>query len=149
MHGAPSKNLASNRVFVYGTLKPGFSNYQRFCAGRMAKATPAQVQGCLYQLNLGYPGLTDGDRWIQGTLLEFEVDALLAELDQLEGYVPQRSPDANEYTRELIETYDIYGQSLGSAWVYRMTPARIAHYRGRLMVGNEWPDAETEWGAPR
>lgn len=43
-------------LFVYGTLKRGFSNYPEFCA-RARDIEPAFVWGRLYHLPAGYPGL--------------------------------------------------------------------------------------------
>ena len=44
------------RLFVYGTLKRGYWNHQRFCA--QARSTePAVVWGRLYHLHAGFPAL--------------------------------------------------------------------------------------------
>ena len=44
------------RLFVYGTLKRGFRNHDRFCA-IAEKIEPAMVWGRLYHLSAGYPAL--------------------------------------------------------------------------------------------
>ena len=44
------------RVFVYGTLKRGFTNHARFCHGLIAAET-AEMFGRLYRLKAGYPML--------------------------------------------------------------------------------------------
>ena len=44
------------RLFVYGTLKRGYWNHQRFCA-QARKIEPAVVWGRLYRLNAGFPAL--------------------------------------------------------------------------------------------
>ena len=41
-------------VFVYGTLKRGFGNHQRFCQG-YTSLEPALVLGRLYDIGLGFP----------------------------------------------------------------------------------------------
>jgi gamma-glutamylcyclotransferase (GGCT)/AIG2-like uncharacterized protein YtfP len=43
-------------VFVYGTLKRGQRNHERFCRGALA-AREASVRGRLYYLPYGYPAL--------------------------------------------------------------------------------------------
>jgi gamma-glutamylcyclotransferase (GGCT)/AIG2-like uncharacterized protein YtfP len=43
-------------LFVYGTLKPGFENHRRYCAGS-EHAGPAWAEGRLYPLPQGYPAL--------------------------------------------------------------------------------------------
>ena len=44
------------RLFVYGTLKRGYWNHQRFCA-QARSIEPAEVWGRLYHLNAGFPAL--------------------------------------------------------------------------------------------
>jgi len=44
------------RLFVYGTLKRGYSNHQRFCA-QARSIEPAVVWGRLYHLHAGFPAL--------------------------------------------------------------------------------------------
>ena len=44
------------RLFVYGTLKRGYWNHQRFCA-QARSIEPAVVWGKLYHLNAGFPAL--------------------------------------------------------------------------------------------
>ena len=56
------------RVFVYGTLKPGEANYQRYCAGKLVNAQRAMVLGKLFALPAGYPAMTLGDIPVQGYL---------------------------------------------------------------------------------
>jgi hypothetical protein len=44
------------RLFVYGTLKRGYWNHQRFCA-QASSIEPAVLWGRLYHLHAGFPGL--------------------------------------------------------------------------------------------
>jgi gamma-glutamylcyclotransferase (GGCT)/AIG2-like uncharacterized protein YtfP len=44
------------RLFVYGTLKRGYWNHQRFCA-QARKIEPAVVWGRLYHLHAGFPAI--------------------------------------------------------------------------------------------
>lgn len=44
------------RLFVYGTLKQGYWNHQRFCA-QARSIEPAAVWGRLYHLHAGFPAL--------------------------------------------------------------------------------------------
>ena len=44
------------RLFVYGTLKRGFWNFDRFCT-RAVSIEPATTWGRLYQLPAGFPAL--------------------------------------------------------------------------------------------
>ncbi|MDQ3638066.1 MAG: gamma-glutamylcyclotransferase, partial [Actinomycetota bacterium] len=55
-------------VFVYGTLKRGQRNHERFCRGVLA-VREATVRGRLYDLPFGFPALVvpKEDVWATGT----------------------------------------------------------------------------------
>jgi gamma-glutamylcyclotransferase (GGCT)/AIG2-like uncharacterized protein YtfP len=126
------------RVFVYGTLKPGKVNYARYCGDLVSQSIPAQVRGQLFDLSLGYPGMTSGETWVQGYLLDFASEAVLEALDCLEDYQPNRPEHQNEYQREEVEVFDGKGRSLGFAWTYFMTLQKIQQYNGRWLASGEW-----------
>lgn len=126
------------KVFVYGTLKPGESNYQRYCAGKVTMATPAIARGQLFALSLGYPAMTTGTQTVQGFLLHFEDPTILPQLDALEDFVPGRSPEQNEYQRQVITVFNSRGQPLDSAWAYLMYPQRIQQLGGILISTGIW-----------
>lgn len=119
-------------VFVYGTLQPGERFYRTYCADFVVDAYPAIAHGELYDLPLGYPALTIGDRPIQGHCLIFDRLDVLDRLDELEGYMPERSPHENEYQRETIEVFTLDRQPIGIAWVYRMSSERAIALGGIL-----------------
>lgn len=106
------------KLFVYGTLKPGESNYQRFCAGKVVEEKRAIAIGLLFALPFGYPAMTNGDATVRGYLLTFALKEVLHELDRLEGYHRERPAEQNEYNRQLIETFNLSGEPLETAWVY-------------------------------
>lgn len=126
------------RVFVYGTLKPGEINYQRYCAGKVSQEQPAIAQGQLFALPMGYPAMVVGNGWVSGFLLSFPDSAILRVLDELEDYVPGRSPELNEYQRQLIEVFDPEMRSLGQAWAYFMTLKRVHQLQGRFLPSGVW-----------
>lgn len=121
-------------VFVYGTLKPGGTYYQHYCAPYLKTSRPAQVQGLLYDLpTLGYPAMTLGEGWVQGYWFTLAAIALPG-LDYLEGYIPPEQMHSNdnhdtqaEYTRQQVTVFDLDGQPMGEAWIYLMdTPPEEA-----------------------
>lgn len=135
------KDCQSNeliRVFVYGTLKPGEANYQRYCAGKVLETKRAITFGQLYALPFGYPAMTLGNSLVNGFLLAFPNSTILSQLDWLEGYDSQRLETANEYNRRLIETYDIHQAPLGLAWVYLMLPEQVHSCSGVLLPQGWW-----------
>lgn len=125
-------------IFVYGTLKPGESNYQRYCAGKVLSAKRAIALGQLFALPFGYPAMTPGESPVQGFLLSFADLTVLRHLDWLEDYDPHRPAEQNEYNRQLIETYNSARASLGKAWVYLMTPKQVQACSGVLLSDGWW-----------
>ncbi|MBD2043746.1 gamma-glutamylcyclotransferase family protein [Microcoleus sp. FACHB-672] len=130
------------KVFVYGTLKPGQCNYQRYCAGKVVAAQPATVFGRLFALPVGYPAMTAGDALISGVLLSFSDPTVLHDLDRLEDYDPHRLPVQNEYNRVQIEVFDLSGQKLDLAWVYLMTPEQVERRAGVPVASGCWVAGE-------
>lgn len=130
--------LNETNVFVYGTLKPGEVNYSYYCAGKVLAVKEAIAFGKLYALPLGYPAMTKGESPVQGFLLSFPDWAILNELDFLEGFNPLAPADQNEYYRQIIETYSLSLLSLGSAWVYLMTPERVNSLDGVFLDHGWW-----------
>ena len=126
------------KVFVYGTLKPGESNYLRLCAGKVLEEERAIAFGQLFDLPVGYPAMTTGDRPIQGYLLTFANPDLLNTLDDLEDYRPHRLLEENYYNRREIEIFAPDGQSLGLAWAYFMTVEKIKNLKGIPIPSNCW-----------
>lgn len=125
---------ARHHVFVYGTLRPGGYYHRRLVDGEAVIATPAWVRGTLYVLDPGYPGLRPGNARVEGDVLSFEDDALLARLDKLEGFDPRdpASPDS-EYTRERCEAFSLEGQPRGEVWAYWILPSRLSQYNGHVV----------------
>lgn len=124
-------------IFVYGTLKPGYSNY-RYCGDHVVKAEAAMVHGTLFELPVGYPAMAVGSGWVKGVRLIFADTQILTALDTLEDYCPSRSSAENEYQRVWVEIFSRSAQPLGMGWTYRMNPERIQNGKGHLIEDGEW-----------
>lgn len=126
-------------LFVYGTLKPGERAFGELCQPFAIATQPAQAQGRLYHLPLGYPAMTLESGWVQGVLLTFANSAPLGRLDAFEDYYPDRPADS-EYQRQRQLVYDLRHQPLGFAWVYVMSTDRVIALGGRWVPGGEWSE---------
>jgi gamma-glutamylcyclotransferase (GGCT)/AIG2-like uncharacterized protein YtfP len=126
------------KVFVYGTLKPGEENYQRYCADKVVNATPAVAQGQLFALPMGYPAMTPGESNVYGYLLCFTDSNILTALDELEDYHPARPVSENLYNRIQIEIHNLQGDSLGWAWVYLMSQKLACQLKGIHLPDGKW-----------
>lgn len=125
-------------VFVYGTLKPGEKNYPTYCENYVFQVRPAIVKGILYDLPIGYPAITWGEGWVQGVLLNFHQNQILAKLDDLEDYNPERPSEYNEYQRCWIEVFSLEYNFLGYAWAYFMAIDRIHALQGKPILAGLW-----------
>lgn len=126
------------RVFVYGTLKPGEANYQKYCAGKVKAAQRAFAIGKLFNLPMGYPAMMLGEGQVQGYLLSFTNSGAFRELDNLEDYRPSRQISENLYNRQYIEIFDLQGLSLSWAWAYFMIPERVFQLGGVPQSDGWW-----------
>jgi gamma-glutamylcyclotransferase (GGCT)/AIG2-like uncharacterized protein YtfP len=127
------------KVFVYGTLKPGESNYQSYCAGKVSEVTRVYTFGQLYHLGAcGYPAMTLGRSKVGGFLLTFLDLSVLEKLDELESYQLQRAPAENEYQRQKIIVYEPSGKPLGEAWGYLMSFEKVQQFGGILVPSGWW-----------
>jgi gamma-glutamylcyclotransferase (GGCT)/AIG2-like uncharacterized protein YtfP len=126
------------QVFVYGTLKPGEENHDRYCGEKVVAAYDAYTLGDLYDLPMGYPALTPGDRPAYGVLLAFDDPAVLKTLDDLEEYDPDRPAHENEYERQEQDIFNLDGTLLTRAWVYWMPRDRALQFGGVLLPNGRW-----------
>jgi gamma-glutamylcyclotransferase (GGCT)/AIG2-like uncharacterized protein YtfP len=133
-------SFCDQSVFVYGTLKPGGHYWKQFCAGKVAAALPARICGQLYDLQVGYPGvLLRGDSWVQGYVLRFPNRSDFEQLDVLEGFVPGRPAEQNEYQRVRVNCYSLQDELLGEVWAYEMTQSTFRRYVATLIDDGNWP----------
>lgn len=126
------------RVFVYGTLKPEESNYERYCKGKVITAQRAIAFGQLFSLPMGYPAMVSGNQPVQGFVLSFSDPKILESLDRLEGYSPHNPQNQNEYDRQQIEIFDEANRTLGFAWVYLMNHQQVELLGGILLPSGTW-----------
>jgi gamma-glutamylcyclotransferase (GGCT)/AIG2-like uncharacterized protein YtfP len=87
--------------FVYGTLKKSFLRGGLW-PRKPLRIFPGTIQSDLFDLG-SYPAAVPGTQWLLGEIWEFlpeDMDATIAELDQIEGYSP--GSEMNEYTRGVV-----------------------------------------------
>lgn len=126
------------KVFVYGTLKPGESNYPHYCEGRVIEVVPAYTFACLYNLPVGYPAMTPGNQKIEGFLLTFADENHLYFLDELEGCINGQPIDNSGYYRQQVDIYHPSEEYLARAWAYFMTAEQVKLLGGQLEVSGCW-----------
>ncbi|MGW0463801.1 gamma-glutamylcyclotransferase family protein [Streptomyces sp. NPDC003027] len=148
--------------FVYGTLRPGAYNHDRFLLGRTVAEEPARLTGALLHDGPGYPYAVPAEGRIEagtaaaiaggiaGDLVTAAPGAygeLLAVLDRLEEYRGPGHP-RNLYERVEREVVRVRDGAAVRAWVYLAAPGVEP---GPPVAGGDWftrsvPPAR---GAPR
>jgi gamma-glutamylcyclotransferase (GGCT)/AIG2-like uncharacterized protein YtfP len=105
-------------LFFYGTLMAGF--HRRRNAGIDGKLTyvgRGVIRAALFDLGLYPAAVPDPEGQVWGEVYEMsEPDAVLAALDDIEGYRPAR-PDQSLYLRERTDVCLPDGPT-ATAWVY-------------------------------
>lgn len=103
-----------HKVFVYGTLKPGFEFYEAYLKGSIDY--PAEMGGELHISVLGYPIINvhvKTTHKVKGFVVLVD-DRMLDILDQVENYSPKLPDDQNHmYVRKHVPTTE--GEMV---WVY-------------------------------
>lgn len=129
------------QVFVYGTLKPGEANFDRYCGVKTIAVRRAYIAGILYHLpQLGYPAIAVGEGKVEGFVLSFADRGVLSNLDDLEDFDPQGNPADNEYNRQLVTAHILDDGTKVTAWAYFMTLDRIRQLGGVLIPDGWWSD---------
>ncbi|KOV70257.1 hypothetical protein ADL01_21195 [Streptomyces sp. NRRL WC-3618] len=128
--------------FVYGTLRPGEINHDRYLRGRIRSEEPARLADAVLYDGPGYPyAVVEPDGVVHGelvTALPEVYDELLPALDELEECVPGDPRGRYERVARQV-TLDADGTAV-LAWVYIAGPAVAARLRahGGLIDGGDW-----------
>ncbi|MFE7272968.1 gamma-glutamylcyclotransferase family protein [Streptomyces sp. NPDC057623] len=130
--------------FVYGTLRPGEPNHDRFLRGRTLTEEPARLAGAVLYDGPGYPYAVE-ERGAGGTVhgelvtaRPEEYPSLLAALDRLEEFAV--GDPRNLYDRVAREVVRECDGTAVRAWVYVAAPPVAARLRarGRLIASGDW-----------
>ncbi|PWI20830.1 hypothetical protein DI272_33780 [Streptomyces sp. Act143] len=127
--------------FVYGTLRPGEPNHNRFLDGRTRAEEPARLHGAALYDGPGYPYAVEEPGTVRGDLVTARPEAyaaLLVALDRLEEYAPGDPRNLYERVeREVVREAD--GTPV-RAWVYVAAPAVAAglRRRGSRIATGDW-----------
>jgi gamma-glutamylcyclotransferase (GGCT)/AIG2-like uncharacterized protein YtfP len=105
-------------VFFYGTLMAGFDRRRRAgIDGKLTYIGRGSIQASLFDLGIYPAAVPARDGFVWGEVYEVsDTDAVLAALDEIEGYTPA-DPDRSLYVRVQVPATLPDGSS-NPAWVY-------------------------------
>ncbi|MEU9706600.1 gamma-glutamylcyclotransferase family protein [Streptomyces sp. NPDC047981] len=116
--------------FVYGTLRPGEYNHDRFLIGRTAREEPARLAGALLYDGPGYPYAVPGDGLVAGDLVTAAPGGYAELLDLLD-----RVELPAGYERTECEAVRLADGAVVRAWVWFAAPGTPY---GPLITGGDW-----------
>ena len=129
------------RLFVYGTLMPGYANYHHIeCY--VLKRRPGRIRGVLVDLG-AFPALIPGSGVVEGVVLTID-PAALALTDHIEGCYPERKYCL--YKRKRAEVF-LDDETQTIAWTYEYANPHLVEEYPRLLRGEiddisiyAWPE---------
>ncbi len=132
-------------VFVYGTLRPGRHNHDRFLLGRTLAEVPARLRGAVLYEGPGYPYAVAGGEGeirgeIRGELITIAPDAYAAVLAELDVLEECRPGDPRALYERVVREVLVEGGGAVRGWVYLATErvARGLRAAGRPVPGGDW-----------
>ncbi len=117
------------KLFVYGTLMPGESNY-RLIERYVRSARAGCIEGVLVDLG-AFPALIAGDGIARGVVLELD-DKAMAITDRLEGVHPDQNRSL--YLRKEVSVQLDDGQKM-QEWTYEYANPSTIGDRPQLVIG--------------
>lgn len=134
-------------VFVYGTLLPGFGNYQWNLAGNTLMEEKATMPGKMYDYMGSYPVVDINEPGtVKGAIIHIKpavFQEVLANLDSLEGYVPGQKD--NMYERVVVNATAV-GGSVVECYTYTM--GEMFRYDNRpmpIIENGDWAEFISKW----
>ena len=108
----------SDRVFFYGTLMAGFDRRRRAeIDDKLTYAGRGSISAALFDLGIYPAAVPDPEGRVWGEVYDVrDVPAVLAALDEIEGYTPEH-PDTSLYIRSEVTVMLSHGGET-TAWVY-------------------------------
>lgn len=109
-------------LFVYGSLREGFFNYNKYLTNKVIEKKDAKVENMkLYHLPYkGYPAITIGQDVVFGEIMvlseDYYEDTMRA-IDEMEGFISENNPE-NEYHKIILEVENLHSNKKEKCFVY-------------------------------
>lgn len=129
------------QVFVYGTLRTGMYNYEKYFQGHVVHRQKGYVKGELYSIiDKVYPALIPGERMILGELMDMDDTFSVEIVDEMEGYYGPHRLD-NEYHKMMCTIYDLDKTTeIGAfpVYMYNLDNPHHLHTLGQIIEENDY-----------
>ena len=115
------------RIFVYGSLREGMYNYDRYLKGHVLSNKVGYVKGELYAIKgVRYPALLEGKDRIVGEIIEVDDPSILQIIDELEEYFGEDDIN-NEYDKKFVDIYNEKDEKIDRLFVYFFNMRKESH----------------------
>lgn len=123
-----------NRLFVFGTLLPGLTNYNRYLKACEPKTFPAKAKGIMYYLpEDGYPVVLDGEGEVKGVIYESpDLMVILPEIDEIHKFTGIESQ--SDLIREIRDVTNLETGETVKAHMYLWPPAKADWLKENAVV---------------
>ena len=127
------------KIFVYGSLRNGFFNFNKYINKTAKKIELGQVRGKLYAIkNKDYPALLEENGVVTGEIITVENCDLVA-IDKMENYFGENN-SLNEYNKikkevKNLETGEI---EILDVYVYNITNPNFSYDNLILVPSGDW-----------
>lgn len=109
-------------LFVYGSLRENFFNYDKYLKGKVVKRYDAKLENMnLYHMPYkGYPAITKGEDVVVGEIMvinEANYEETVEAMDKMEGFISENNPE-NEYHKVILEVENTLTKEKEKCFVY-------------------------------
>lgn len=106
-------------IFVYGSLREGFFNYDKYLTGKVLSKSEGKIKGKLYHMPYkNYPALLEGNDTVYGEIMFIsDYENTMKSLDELEGYHGANNP-SNEYEKKIVEIEYVHSGNKIECYLY-------------------------------
>lgn len=133
-------------IFVYGSLREGFFNYDKYLSGKISKKMNAKLNNVeLYHMPYkGYPAIINGQDSILGEIMvinEADYDSTLEAMDVMEGFLGEGNPE-NEYHKMIFEVENLESNEIESCYVYFYNKDKdeLFDYKAVYLPNGDWKE---------
>ena len=130
------------KIFVYGSLRTGFYNYDKYLKGKVEDTKLGKVKGKLYHMpHKGYPALLEGEDVVIGEVMTVKnFEEVMIPMDKMENYYGVNDT-RNEYNRIVMDV-ELEDGSKESCYVYyyAMNDESIFNENSVYVANGDWAD---------
>ena len=137
-------------VFVYGSLREGFFNYDKYLKGKVVSITPAKIENkIVYHMPYkGYPAILNGTGTVYGEIMVIKpeiYDETMIAMDKMEGFISENNPE-NEYEKVVLEVEHLDNHKKENCYLYFYNPAIDPKFNNEavLVEHGDWVKHMTE-----